>query len=291
MSQEQVANAFGYKWTHHKDWGMSGATADITTAWLTDLMGFNSDQEYADYFSSKKSILDAGCGNGRETRRLATLAPNSHITAIDISDARLVAGEHTKSLKNVTVLQGDVSNPPFPPHTFDCIVALGVLHHTPSTKAALAALAKILKPDGEILFTIYRKKAPMREFADDHIRAIIQHMTPEDAWAEMEGITQLGKALWDLKAEIELPTIRTLGIEEGRHNVQRLIYYTMLKCYWREDFSFQENVHVNFDWYYPAFSWRNTKEEVREWFKEIGLVEVFFKEIPATLSFRAKAVA
>jgi len=113
-------------------------------------------------------------------------------------------------------------------------------------------------------------------------------MTPEEAWKEMEGITILGRELSRINAEIEVPEIKVLGIDGGKHNLQRMMYYTMVKCYWRETFSFEDNVHVNYDWYYPKFAWRHTPEEVRQWFSELGLEETFFKEIPAMLSFRAR---
>jgi methylase of polypeptide subunit release factors len=121
MSQEQVAKAFGYKWTHDKEWGMSGATAEIQTQWLQDLMGFSSEAKYAAYFGKHSKILDAGCGNGRETRRLATLCTQSQVTGMDISDAVETAAEYNRHLSDVTIVSGDVSNPNTA-DTFDCIV-------------------------------------------------------------------------------------------------------------------------------------------------------------------------
>jgi arsenite methyltransferase len=289
MSQEQVTKAFGYKWTHDKEWGMSGNTAEVMQEWLQDLLGFATAEDYAAYFRQFPRILDAGCGNGRDVKRIAQLCTqHTVVVGLDISDAIDVALENTRGMGNVSFTRGDILNNDLPEAWFDCIYSNGVLHHTPSTREALASLVRLLKPGGEVMFTIYRKKGPIREFADDLVREAIQHLTPEQAWKEMEGITHLGKALSDLNAEIEIPEIKTLGIDGGKHNVQRLIYYTMLKCYWRDSFTFQENVHVNYDWYYPKFAWRHTKEEVREWFKELNLEETFFREIPATLSFRAK---
>jgi arsenite methyltransferase len=289
MSQEQVTEAFGYKWTHDKEWGISGATADIMTEWVQKLLGFASEQEYAAFFAGFGSILDAGCGNGRDVRRLAALCPQTKVVGVDVSDAVDTAIENTNHLLNVSIIRDNISAPAhLEPLSFDCIYSFGVMHHTPNTKAALASLVGLLRPGGEIVFTIYRRKSPMREFTDDYVREALQSMTPEQAWKEMESITHLGKALSDLKAEIEIPEVKILGIDGGKHNLQRLMYYTMLKCYWRDGFSFQENVHVNYDWYYPKFAWRHTPAEVRGWFSEMRLEETFFKEIPAMLSFRAR---
>ncbi len=35
--------------------------------------------------------------------------------------------------------------------------------------------------------------------------------------------------------------------------------------------SFEENVHINFDWYRPAYAHRQSPEEVRAWCSEAGL--------------------
>jgi hypothetical protein len=82
----------------------------------------------------------------------------------------------------------------------------------------------------------------------------------------------LGQALAELKTEVEVPEdVPLLGIKKGRHDVQRLVYWHFAKLYWRDTFSFEENNHVNFDWYHPRYSWRHTEKEVRQWCDEAGL--------------------
>lgn len=287
MSQEQVAKAFGYKWTHDKDWGMSGSTAEEFEKWFLPLMGFRDNLEYKSYFNQFRRVLDAGCGNGRETRKIAQLCPETHVTGIDVSDAVQSAIAHTADLPNVTIRQVDIMSADMP-ESFDSIISLGVLHHTPDTKRSPAKLASMLAPAGEIIVSVYRKKAPMREFSDDHIREELQKFTPEEAWREMESLTQLGKALSDLKAKITIPQVSTLGLEAGTHDLQRLIYYNFFKCYWRDSFSWKENVHVNYDWYYPKFAWRHTIEEVRGWLEELNLEEIMLNADQSQICFRAR---
>jgi hypothetical protein len=87
--------------------------------------------------------------------------------------------------------------------------------------------------------------------------------------------TAWGKALWDTKAQVDVPEdVSVLGIKAGHYDVQRLVYYTMLKCYWNDRLSFDENVHVNFDWYTPRYAWRHTESEVRDCFARAGLTLV-----------------
>jgi len=42
--------------------------------------------------------------------------------------------------------------------------------------------------------------------------------------------------------------------------------------FWDERLSFEENCHVNFDWYHPRYAHRHTEEEIRSWCEELGLV-------------------
>lgn len=285
--QEQVQSTFAYKWNRNPDFGITGETASIMTPWMMEVLGWKDEIDYARYLKSRKIILDAGCGNGRETIRLARLNPGSLVIGLDISNAVDQAKKNAEGIPNIRFIQGDLCQPPLAREAFDYIHSFGVLHHTPNTKSALNALIPLLSIGGDIAFYVYAKKAPIREFSDDYVRAEIRKMSPESAWDEMTRLTLLGKAISDLRAEIEIPAISILGIDAGKHNLQRLLYYTFIKFYWRDGWSLEENTHVNFDWFYPQYAFRHTKEEVRGWLAEAGLVERTFVSIPAGMTFRA----
>lgn len=283
--QRQVADTFGYKWTRTPRWGVTGV--DIMTPWMMGLLGFSDEASYAKYLSRFSIILDAGCGNGRETMRMARLNPNALVIGLDISDGIYAAAENAKGIPNIRFVRGDLCAPPIRKGSIDYAFSFGVLHHTPDTENAFRSVASLVKPGGEFSFYVYRKKAPLREFADDHVRGAIAAMTPERAWQEMESITVLGRELSKLKATISIPAVPTLGIDGGTHDIQRLIYYTVFKCYWNDVLNFDDNVHVNYDWYAPKYSWRHTEEEVRKWVAKEGMTVPFLNAIPAGFAFRA----
>ena len=87
QGQEQVQGTFAYKWNRAPDFGITGATADIMTQWMMPTLGWKDESEYAEYLRPRKVMLDAGCGNGRETIRLARLNPEALVIGIDISEA------------------------------------------------------------------------------------------------------------------------------------------------------------------------------------------------------------
>jgi arsenite methyltransferase len=161
---------------------------------------------------------------------------------------------------------------PFPDGSLDIIYAQGVLHHTDSTCAALAAVAKKLKPGGRLLFYVYRRKGPIREFTDDYVRVWLQDRSPEEMWQAMLPLTKFGKYLGDLNLEIEVPDpIPFLDIPAGRISLQRFFYWHVFKAFYNTTMTLDELNHVNLDWYAPLNAHRQTPEEVRAWCGAAGL--------------------
>jgi hypothetical protein len=104
-------------------------------------------------------------------------------------------------------------------------------------------------------------------------------LSTEDCYAACEGITELGRELSRLNASITLEKpIPVLGIPAGTHNVQRLLYYNFLKCFWNEAFDYETNNMVNFDWYHPHNAWQHTEEEVEGWLKDLGVQAYKFND-------------
>lgn len=270
----QVQATFGYKWTRQSWWGMEGESARLMEQWLLPRYGWVDRKAFDCFMTSRYRVLDAGCGLGREALRIARSNAEATVVGLELSHCIDEALEHARKegLKNLFFVQADLMSPPFRATAFDFIMSEGVLHHTEDTRAALQALVSLLRPSGQIGFYVYRKKAPLREYADDYVRELLQNRSADEAWNMMESLTKLGRALADLKAEVEIPEdVAVLGMRAGRYDIQRLIYYTMFKCYWNDRLTFDENVHVNFDWYTPRYANRHTVEEVRRWVEEAGL--------------------
>jgi SAM-dependent methyltransferase len=188
-----------------------------------------------------------------------------------------VAQERLGFLERTHFIQADVLQFPFPDGGFDTVFSEGVIHHTPSTEQALRSLVSVLAPGGEILFYVYRRKGPVREFSDDYIRDTVSSLPPQEAWDVLRPLTKLGQALAELHVDVQVPEdIPYLGIKAGCYDVQRLLYWNFAKLYWNEALSFEENHHVNFDWYHPRYAHRHTEEEIRRWCDEAGLSIIHF---------------
>jgi hypothetical protein len=122
-----------------------------------------------------------------------------------------------------------------------------------------------------------------------HDLAQLAGLSNEQAWEAMRGLTRLARALAESGGQVEIEEdVPLLGIHAGRQPLQRLIYWAFAKLYWNPHLSFEENVHVNFDWYRPRYAHRHTAAEVRDWLAQAGLVEEWFHEQQSGYTVRAR---
>ena len=288
--QKQTEGSFGFKWLQRNTYDSPQMRA-TAGQWLVQRYGFGSIDRMQKFFCSRRRILDAGCGSGFSASLWMDSSWGKTAAAwlgVDISAAIDVAQVQLGFTANNQFVQADILHLPFPEATFDTVFSEGVLHHTPSTYLALKSLASVLQPGGEILFYVYRKKGAVREFTDDYIREVVSSLDPQEAWAMLRPLTKLGQSLAELHTEVEVPEdIPYLGIKAGRYDVQRLIYWHFAKMFWNEAYSFEENNHVNFDWYHPRYAHRQTEDDLRQWCGEIGLSIIHFDVEESGFTVRA----
>src|SRR5262249_34954211 len=86
----------------------------------------------------------------------------ARVVGIDLSYAVEAAHETFGHLREVLICQADIARLPFREKTFDYIVCLGVLHHTPDTKRHFGYLPRFLKPGGEIAIWVYSDETHYR---------------------------------------------------------------------------------------------------------------------------------
>jgi arsenite methyltransferase len=290
-AQRQTSVAFDYKWRKRDTYDSPGARR-VALEWYLEKYGFATLDDWVDTCGGHRRILDLGCGSGFSSS-LWLVAPGwpgrSTWVGVDISTAIDVAQERLARVPETHFVQADALRLPFADGSFDLVFSEGVLHHTPSTREALRSGARVLEPGGSFHFYVYRRKAPLREFTDDYVRGLLQVMSDDEAWAAMRSLTQLGQALAELRATVDVPAdVPLLGIRAGRYDVQRLIYWNFAKLFWNPALAFEENVHINFDWYRPLYAHRQTREEVRTWCEEADLALDRFHEDEAGFTVRAR---
>ena len=110
-------------------------------------------------FFNRKVILDAGCGNGRNSYWAATHNP-SKIISIDLDELSInAAKENTRDIAAVVVEARSIYQVgvDYPNH-FDSVMCIGVLHHLASPDQALQSFHRSLKADGRLLLWVYGRR-------------------------------------------------------------------------------------------------------------------------------------
>lgn len=110
------------------------------------------------------SVLDVGCGQGRHS--FAAFRRGAHVTALDLNESDLA---DVKSMFAAMELQGeagpgataavqhaDVREMPFAADSFDRVIASEILEHIPDDRAAMAEIARVVRPGGLVAVTVPR---------------------------------------------------------------------------------------------------------------------------------------
>ena len=272
-AQAQTADVFGFKWQQRETFESAQAESAMRS-WLVERYGNIEQASWWDEYGERPLVLDAGCGAGRSAVLLfGDRLRAARYLGADISEAVDAARDRfVREGLEGGYLQCDLLHLPLPPESVNVIFSEGVLHHTDSTRAALLSIAKLLRPGGRILFYVYRRKGPLREFADDFIRAQLQELAPEEAWEAMKPLTRLGQALGELDVSVEVSEdISLLEIPAGKIDLQRLWYWHVCKAFYDPNLGLEELNHINYDWYAPRNAHRQTPEDVRLWCSHAGL--------------------
>jgi ubiquinone/menaquinone biosynthesis C-methylase UbiE len=127
--------------------------------------------------------VDVGCGSGRWA---ALVAPRvGHLNLVDVSPQALaVARENLGGVSNVSFHLAGVSEIPLPDGSQDFAYSLGVLHHVPDTKRAIADIACKLKPGAPLLLYLYyafdNRPAWFQAVwsVSNAVRRVVSHMPP-----------------------------------------------------------------------------------------------------------------
>jgi len=277
QNQTQTNDSFSEKWVNLDNKSSTTAIEDFQKKWLLDLYGFKTEQGLKDFLSDKKIIIDAGCGIGYKSAWLAESAPDAIVFGIDYSEAVYIAAKRYKHVSNLFFLKGDIANLPFKKGVLDFVLCDQVIHHTENPEKTFAHLSSLLSPSGKFACYVYAKKALPRELVDDYFRKATHHLTHEQMWSFSDQLSELGKTLSQLHVKFRCPDIPALGIKGGEYDIQRFIYWNFIKCFWREDWTKQENDACNFDWYSPSNAERYSPEEFRAWATKLNLKIIFFR--------------
>lgn len=101
--------------------------------------------------SAGSTVLDVGCGPASITASLARAAgPEGLVLGVDLSEAMLTRAVRTQWGPQVGFLRADAQQLPLRDQTVDAVVSIAVLQLVPNPAAALAEMARVLRPGGRL---------------------------------------------------------------------------------------------------------------------------------------------
>jgi SAM-dependent methyltransferase len=247
VPENTYAASFGREWAWFRtvqidslnQSAASERALSATTGWR--------DNEYAG-----RRLLDAGVGAGRFAERAA--AKGAEVFGVDLTTAIDAAYRNIGSRPHVHLVQADIFALPFRDQSFDLAYSIGVLHHTPDTRAAFARVAAMIRPCGKFAVYIYAGYGPSHK-GSDLLRKVTTKLPLRIMWA-------LSSAAIPLYYAYRIP-----GVGKLFQLVAPISMQPSSRWRWLD----------TFDWYTPSFQWKHLYPEVFRWFQENNFhdVEIF----------------
>lgn len=132
-----------------RDW--DGATYDRIAApmtrWGTDVLERLP-------LRGDETVLDAGCGSGRVTERLADRLPHGRVVALDGSPSMIDAARRRLARfgDRIAYVVADLGAPlPLEPASVDAVLSTATFHWVPDHTALFRSLATVLRPGGRLV--------------------------------------------------------------------------------------------------------------------------------------------
>lgn len=148
VSAGSYASLFGEQWKQYKKTQLDSYTGtNISARRLNRCLGDLKDN------LSGKLVLEAGCGAGRFTEIL--LQKGARLVSSDLSSAVEVNVENFPVSENHIIIQADINDMPYPDDTFDVVICLGVIQHTPYPEVTIKNLFALVKKGGSLVIDHY----------------------------------------------------------------------------------------------------------------------------------------
>ncbi len=148
VESSNYASAFGLQWKAFRKTQLDSYTGTtISRDRLTRCFGGSLD------VLRGKTVFEVGCGAGRFTELM--LEAGATVLACDLSQAVEANYENCHGKPNYFVCQANALQLPVLPQSFDFVLCIGVIQHTPSPEETIRALARQVKPGGMLVIDHY----------------------------------------------------------------------------------------------------------------------------------------
>lgn len=208
-----------------------------------------------------RRVLEAGSGAGRFTEIL--VSAGADLVSFDYSSAVDANAENQMAPPNLHLFQGDIFNIPLVERTFDTVLCLGVIQHTPDPSAAFRSLARQVRPGGQLVIDSYTRNFAALLHWKYVLRPITKRMRKETLYKVVERLTPplVPIAKW----------LRRLAGRWGARLVP-IVEYSHIGL--PPALNVQWAILDTFDMYSPAHDHPQSLETVTRWFRDFGFEDI-----------------
>ena len=148
VPDEQYASDFGLQWIRFRKSQLDSYTGTcLTKDRLARCLNGHLSR------LSGKLVLEAGCGAGRFSEIL--LAEGARLHSCDLSSAVESNAANNGHFGEFLLVQADITKLPLHKNTYDYVICLGVLQHTPSPEKTMSCLYEMVRPGGHLVVDHY----------------------------------------------------------------------------------------------------------------------------------------
>lgn len=145
-------------------------------------------------------VLEPGCGGGRLTELLATrVGPDGSVLGLDLSVAMVARAARRGLPRWAQVVRATARRVPLADQSVDVAVCFAVLPHLEQRPAALAELARVVRPGGRLWVAHLACRVELNRFHAGLEGPVRQHMLP----ATSELAADLDRAGFDTVEETD----------------------------------------------------------------------------------------
>ena len=148
VSSENYAASFGHQWLTFSRTQLDSVSGHP----ITEARLFRALKDGPAWLRGKL-VLEAGCGAGRFTEVL--LKYGARVDSIDLSRAVEANKANCPTGYDHRVTQADICALPFPRRSYDLVLCMGVVQHTPDSGRTIRTLASYAKDGGRLVFDHY----------------------------------------------------------------------------------------------------------------------------------------
>jgi 2-polyprenyl-3-methyl-5-hydroxy-6-metoxy-1,4-benzoquinol methylase len=189
-SNRQYTDAFGEQWNNYRLTQLDSYTkTTISRDRLKRCLGPELTARLE--AGEPTQVLETGCGAGRFTEVLLGWS-GAFVTSTDLSSAVDANQTNCPPSSRHRILQCDINALPFPHQSYDIVVCLGVIQHTPDVEQTIASLFEATRPGGWLIIDHYAPSiAHYTKVTALLLRPVLKRLSPRAGMKATEILTRI----------------------------------------------------------------------------------------------------